>query len=342
MAKAKKLPSGSWNAIVYAGMENGKRKYKSFTAPTRKEAEFLAAQWALERKERENGSMTVGEAIDRYISSKEAVLSPSTIRGYRTIYRNNLKTLMDVKLENLTTEIIQKAISAEAKTHQPKTVRNIHGLLSSALNMFAPDLKLTTTLPQKKRPDYYTPTDADVEALLDAVKGTEMEIPVLLAATGSLRRSEICALTQEDVTDLGVVVSRAMVRSPQDTWCIKAPKTAAGNRFVPLPPQVVAKLKAAGEGRVCHLNPETLTKYFRRALDRAGLPHFRLHDLRHYFASTLHAIGVPDKYIMLYGGWKSESALHGVYQHALRDRIASTDAQVVDYFKKVVGDKDAK
>ena len=51
---------------------------------------------------------------------------------------------------------------------------------------------------------------------------------------------------------------------------------------------------------------------------------------------------MPDKYIMLYGGWKSESALHGVYQHALRDRIASTDAQVVGYFGKVVGGKDAK
>lgn len=339
MAKAKKLPSGNWRVQVFAGMENGKKKYKSFTAPTRKEAEFQAAQYALERKERENGNITVREAIDRYIKSKEPVLSPSTIRGYRIIYRNNLKSIMDTRLEALTTEKIQQAISEDAKTHQPKTVRNIHGLLSSALAMFAPDIRLTTTLPQKKRPDYYTPTDKDVETLLKAVEGTELELPVLLASTGSLRRSEICALTQGDVSDLGVVVNKALVRGVGETWHIKTPKTTAGTRFVPLPPQVIRKLKAKGEGRICSLTPELLSKHFRLALDRASLPHFRLHDLRHYFASTLHAIGVPDKYIMLYGGWESESTLHGVYQHALRDRMAATDAQVVDYFSRVIGDE---
>ena len=79
MAKAKKLPSGNWRVLVYAGKENGKNKYKSFTAPTKKEAEFQAAQYAMERKERENGAMTVQEAIDRYIDAKEGVLSPSTV-----------------------------------------------------------------------------------------------------------------------------------------------------------------------------------------------------------------------------------------------------------------------
>lgn len=339
MAKAKKLPSGNWRVQVFAGMENGKKKYKSFTAPTRKEAEFQAAQYALERKERENGNITVREAIDRYIKSKEPVLSPSTIRGYRIIYRNNLKSIMDTRLEALTTEKIQQAISEDAKTHQPKTVRNIHGLLSSALAMFAPDIRLTTTLPQKKRPTYYTPTDKDIETLLKTVEGTELELPVLLASTGSLRRSEICALTQGDVSDLGVVVNKALVRGVGETWHIKTPKTDAGNRFVPLPPQVIQKLRTKGEGRICSLTPELLSKHFRLALDRASLPHFRLHDLRHYFASTLHAIGVPDKYIMLYGGWESESTLHGVYQHALRDRMAATDAQVVDYFSRVIGDE---
>lgn len=46
MAKAKKLPSGSWRAQVFVGLdENGKQIRKSFTAPTKKEAEFLAAEF---------------------------------------------------------------------------------------------------------------------------------------------------------------------------------------------------------------------------------------------------------------------------------------------------------
>lgn len=336
MAKAKKLPSGNWRVLVYAGKEHGKPKYKSFTAPTRREAEAKAATYTLDRKDRENGKITVREAIDRYIQSKETVLSPSTVRGYRIIYRNNLQSIMDLKLESLTQEKIQKAISEEAKTHKPKTIRNIHGLLSSALTMFAPDIRLNTTMPQKKCPDYYTPTDADVNALLSAVEGTELEIPILLASTGSLRRSEICALTKADVTDLGVSVNKAMVRGTNETWHIKVPKTEAGNRFVPLPSQVIAKLKAVEGDRICTLTPELLSKRFRLALEKEGLPHFRLHDLRHYFASTLHAIGVPDKYIMLYGGWESESTLHGVYEHAMKDKLAANDEKVINYFSKVI------
>lgn len=59
---------------------------------------------------------------------------------------------------------------------------------------------------------------------------------------------------------------------------------------------------------------------------------FRFHDLRHFFVSALHALGVPDKYIMLYGGWESETVLHGVYQHVLGEYAHSTDGKVIDYF----------
>ena len=51
MAKAKKLPSGNWRARAYDGLgANGKKKYISFTAPTKREAEFLAAEHAAKRK----------------------------------------------------------------------------------------------------------------------------------------------------------------------------------------------------------------------------------------------------------------------------------------------------
>ena len=46
MANAKKLPSGSWRVRVYDGKDqNGKDVYKSFTAPTKKQAEYLAAEY---------------------------------------------------------------------------------------------------------------------------------------------------------------------------------------------------------------------------------------------------------------------------------------------------------
>ena len=46
MATAKKLPSGNWRVQVFVGVdENKKRIYKSFTAPTKKQAEYAALPW---------------------------------------------------------------------------------------------------------------------------------------------------------------------------------------------------------------------------------------------------------------------------------------------------------
>lgn len=337
MAKAKKLPSGSWNVVVYAGKDSdGKRRYESFTAPTKREAEFLAAEFTLKRKERQAGNITVGEAIDRYIDSKESVLSPSTVREYRKSAARDLMGLRDVKLRDITQELVQREISREAATHSPKTVRNMHGLLSAALAMFLPDFVLRTALPQKEKKQIYIPTDEDIKTLLKYAEGKSLEVPILLAATGSLRRSEISALTVDDVTDTGVVINKAMVKDQHGKWVIKKPKTAAGYRFTPLAPQVIEKVKA---GLPC-IVPNSITSEFDRALKACGLPHFSFHKLRHYYASVLHSLGVPDKYIMLNGGWECESVLHGVYQHTLTDRAEKENTKVVGYFEDLYGSKD--
>lgn len=51
MATAKKLPSGAYRCLIFDRMEDGKRKYKSFTAPTKKEAEYLATQYIMTKEE---------------------------------------------------------------------------------------------------------------------------------------------------------------------------------------------------------------------------------------------------------------------------------------------------
>ena len=112
MATAKKLPSGSWRVQLYAGKTpDGKRRYLSFTANTKKEAEYQALQYQLHYKEvnRDPTSMTLDEAMEKYISSKDGILSPSTIRGYENIRRNNLKGLMPLALNRITQPMVQEA-----------------------------------------------------------------------------------------------------------------------------------------------------------------------------------------------------------------------------------------
>lgn len=110
MEKAVKLPSGSWRIRVYYTDEKGTRKRKSITADTKKEAEFLAAQFTARHKEPVS-EMTVGKAIDKYIESKSNILSPTTISGYKGIRRNNLQGIMDIQLRKLTREAIQAEIN---------------------------------------------------------------------------------------------------------------------------------------------------------------------------------------------------------------------------------------
>lgn len=97
---------------------------------------------------------------------------------------------------------------------------------------------------------------------------------------------------------------------------------------MPLPPQVVEKVRAG----VPTVRPNAITRRFERALDACGLPHFTFHKLRHYYVSVPHSLGVPDKYIMLNGGWECQSVLHGVYQHAMQDRVEKENQKVIHFF----------
>lgn len=329
MVKARKLPSGNWRALAYSGIVNGKRSYKSFTAPTRREAEFLAAEYALKKKETLYNDITLGEAYTKYIESKSNVLAPDTVAEYSRAAKRDLQNLMPVKLKKLTQEMIQQEVNREALTHSPKTVKNMHGLLSSVLSVFEPDFKLRTRLPQKERKELYIPTDADISVLVENMNGLSIEIPILLAAFGALRRSEIAALDVEnDIKGNVICISKAMVRGKNGDWVIKKPKSYAGYRTVEIPDFVAEKLK----GWQNTMKPNTITNKFIILLKKCNLPHFRFHDLRHYHASILHALNIPDKYIMQRGGWSNRETLNKVYQHAMSDKARIFTDEALKHF----------
>ncbi len=70
------------------------------------------------------------------------------------------------KVADINNIAVQAWISDLAAELSPKTVRNAYGLLSATLNVFAPELHLKITLPAKKRPDLYCPSDDDIKKLL--------------------------------------------------------------------------------------------------------------------------------------------------------------------------------
>lgn len=330
MAKAKKLKSGNWRVLQYDYTDTkGKRHYKSFTAPTRREAELKASDYAVNKTiSNSYENLTLKESYIRYIDSKSAVISPSTLREYIRSSKNDFPQLMPMKLSKITPELVQTAVNEAAIKYSPKTIRNQHGLLHSVLKAYYPQLILNTRLPQKIKPNYIIPTTKEIQTLLNNAD-EKIRVPILLASNGGLRRSEICALTLEDVTDFGVNVNKAKVYDKNKKLVVKQPKTEAGYRVVPLPTEVIKEVK---EWKYFDMHPSNLDHWFSDLVKVSDVPHISFHRLRHYFASELHAQGVPDKYIARIGGWESVEMLHQIYQHTLRDKEETFNSKVVDVF----------
>ena len=161
MATAKQLPSGSWRVRVYDGEL---KKQISFTSDLpgkagKAEAELMAREYLLGKRKRktEVKVKTVGECIDDYISSKENILSPRTISEYRKSKVNDLLPLCDKPVDDLTQTDIQKWVNALALNKSPKTIHNAHGLLVAVLNVYAPDMRVRTTLPKVQKKCHITP-----------------------------------------------------------------------------------------------------------------------------------------------------------------------------------------
>lgn len=335
MAKAKKLPSGNWR-VQASKTVNGQKLRKSFTSSDRRKAELDAARWVngIER-ENDKNLITLKQAIDRYISVKENVLSPATVRGYASISRMALQDIMQAPICSLTLDRLQMSVNIYAASHSPKSVRNCVGLLSAVFAMFRPDFRLSVTVPQKEKRELFIPDDNDIKKLLELAKETKLEIPIMLAAFGPMRRGEICALTSDDIHGNIVSVNKSMVVNDNGEWLIKPPKTYSSYREIEYPDFVIEKLSGIS-GRIVPIVPNALSDAFSRLLKKNGFPHFRFHDLRHYAVSTLHAINVPDKYIMARGGWQTNHTMNNIYNHTIKSKRDEIEDRITEHFNGLV------
>ncbi len=327
MVKVDRLPSGSYRARVldYTDSE-GKAHYRTFTGKNKKTVQLEAAQWEATRQGGKKTNMTVAEAMERYTESKKNVLSPRTYREYTQTRKNSLKPLHNINIFELTQEEVQTAINIEAENHAPKTVRNMHGVLSSALKMFRPEFVLRTTMPQKEKSDIVIPTEEDVMELIQAVHDTEIELPVLLGALAGMRMSEINGLKWKNVDfSSGIItVNTARVWDIDNNWVEKPPKSHAGYRTVKMIPYLRAemeRLRGADDEYITQLKPYSITDRYQRVLKRVcpGM-HYTFHELRHYAASVMIMLGIPVKYIADMLGHETEDMVNRVYGHIMRDK----------------------
>lgn len=281
--------------------------------PTEREITLAMAEVMKEDKPKEKG--TFESFARRYVDSKDKILSPASIRTYNMLIDRLSDGLKATNIYDITQEQIQKEINNYSIDHAPKTVRALHGFISSVLNMYRPQMTLKTALPRLQKEKGYQPTTEDIKRVLEAVRDSEYSVPFQLGILG-LRRGEICALTLDDLKGNELTINKTVVYNKG--WMIKqAAKTDESNRVIYVPDKLADEIRTTGV--IYDGDPKRLNKHLQRIQTQLDIPTFRFHDLRHYFASYASTLGIPEADIMAMGGWKSDHVFKSIYRDSMNE-----------------------
>lgn len=329
--KIEKLPSGSYRVRK---MYKGNNYALVFDhKPTPKEVTIKLAE-KMETQEttetRKTGSF--GDAIDSYIKDRKNVLSPSTAKSYKDLKNAYSKDFLNKNVYDITQDDIQKETNRYAEKHAPKTVRNFHGLISTVMGYKRPSFKINTTLPEKEDKEAVIPETDDVSKILDYVKGTEYYVPIYLGCHG-LRRSEIIALTMEDLEGNVLTIKKGRVINPDNEYVAKTTKSFSGYRKLVIANELADAIRE--KGYIYKGHPGNILRTLHRTQDRLGLERCKLHELRHFYVSFAHDLGMSDANIIYSIGHKSDAIMKRIYRHKMREAEAQTlVAEAINFSKK--------
>lgn len=217
----------------------------------------------------------------------------------------------------------------------------------------------------------FTPSFYDKEEinkLFDLVEGTELELPVKLAAFYGLRRSECIGLRwsaidfNNNTLTVNHTVTTVEVDGKEVELASDTAKTKSSLRTLPLVPvfkELLLKKRAEQKEfrRLCgkayctdyldyicvdqlgkRTSSDYITEYFPKFLKKNGLRVIRFHDLRHSCASMLLANGVPMKQIQDWMGHSDFSTTANIYAHLdYQSKVTSAEAMLAGLGLKATG-----
>ena len=316
--KIEKLPSGNYRVRVTIGhTPDGKPVRKSFTHSDKKTLRRIAAEYA-DTHRNVTTNQSVGAALDAMLLSKSPVLSPSTVRAYTSMTRTmkaRHARFCALSVHSVSRQDLQTFINTLVGAGKsPKTVRNYHGMLSAAFKFAGYNLP-PVTLPQKVPPNINIPDDQILSMIMKAACEEGLEVPIALGVMG-MRRSEICALSIDDLKGSILHVRKAVVYGPDKKLHEKTTKNFTSDRYVRIPDAIADMIRK--QGFITDQTPAALSHSFDRLLKKYDLPHYTLHDLRHFCASYCHNIlHMSDAQIQAITGHKTSIVLRAHYIHPM-------------------------
>ncbi|MGH7097896.1 MAG: tyrosine-type recombinase/integrase [Stellaceae bacterium] len=328
--------------------QRGKRHIKTFDRKKDAEAWLVTAQGEVQRGVHtpENASITVAESAKLWLEKGELEhLERSTLRQYRTHIDLHIVPLIGTqKLARLSAPAIESFRDALLRKNSRAMARKVLASLKSILGeaqrrgLVAQNAAQPVKVDVKRRENGKLtvgrdiPSKEEIRTILESAAGRWRPLLVTAIFTG-MRASELRGLTWDDVDFERKVVH---VRQRANLWGeIGAPKSAAGDREIPMAPMVVNMLREwrlacpkgalnlvfpNGNGRVeSHANIANRGFYALQIkagiVDAEGRPRYGLHALRHFCASWLIEQGFSPKRLQALLGHSSIQMTFDRYGH---------------------------
>lgn len=295
-------------------------------------------------------------------------LAHATYGAYQGLLKSTIVPYFRKKkltLRGLEARHLQMFYSEMLRRVTPNTVIHYHAVIHSALKYAVKtDMLIQNVADKVDRPrkNSFQPVflSADeMQKMFEALRGTKLELPVLVAAFYGLRRGEVVGLKwdaidfERNTITIKHIVTNAKIDGKCEIVCADRAKTKSSLRSLPLVSNIREKLLALREQqkenrRVCGncyskkydgyvfvdamgniFNPRSVTANFSKLLEQNGLRHIRFHDLRHSCASLLLANDVPLKHIQEWLGHSDIGTTANIYSH-LDYKSKITSANVMD------------
>ncbi len=325
--KPRQLSSGAWTIQLRA-------EGQSVTEPTAAlcTAKAKAIRAGFLEAKKTAPKMTVREMLERYIDSRRAVRSPSTIHGYETIVKTRFLDVLDTDISAVDWQTV---INAETSKCGAKTLANAWGLVRPAME--AAGIKPpTVALPQKKQKNMPWLDYEQITVFLKALYGTPGELGALLALH-SLRRSEILAMTagKIDLKKQIITVDGAVVRGSNGMVKKETNKSAAGQREIPIMiPRLLELIPedAPEDAPLIMCKPGTIYDRINTTCQKAGLPLVGVHGLRRSFASLAYHLKWDILTTMRIGGWDDPSVVTEIYTKLAARDVNENVEKMRDYY----------
>ena len=346
-----------------------KRKWHSFRG-TKRQAQNESARLISELNGGtylEPNKTTVAQFLDQWLDDIRSKVAPRTHERYAEIARKNLAPLLGgVIITKLQPMQISKAYGKALANGRrdgtgglsPRTVHHMHRVLKQAMaqavrwQLIVRNPLDAVDPPKVERQRLDTYDVAQTAELLDAMRGTPMFIPTVLAVLCGLRRGEIAALRWRSVDfAAGQIAIVESVEQMNGGIRCKEPKSGKA-RTVALSATVADELRAhriqqaqkflrlgigfsddsfvvtQADGR--GMQPTFITHEWVRQIRNTALPRLRFHDLRHAHATHLLSSGVHPKVASERLGHSKVGITLDLYSHVMPGMQEDAAARVDD------------